>query len=902
MRRTLLGGSNTVTVTFSQAAAYPDVRILEYTDVNAVDVTAGASGNSGSANSGVGDNNGGQRVNLRSRHGGDDYRHGGKRIHVASDHLAGRRYCGRQSSDNGREQQRDGDAHIVRTVGYADGDLCGDIGSAADGNSRESEQRYHGRRYGGDDHRNELCCGSDGHVWKLFGNQCGRGKRNADHGDNAGRECGSGDGDGEQSRWAERWFGGGVHLHCAADGDERSRRALGPVAGGTAVTITGTNFASGATVTFGGTAATSVIVTNSTTITATTPAHAAGAVAVTVTNSNGLSGTPGRRIHVHWPPTVTRVSPSSGSTAGGTAVTITGTNFAVGATVTFGTSAASNVVVVSATTNHSDDPGGECGSGDRDGDQCFLAERKSGKRVYLHSDTDSNERIAKHRTGVRRYGGNDHRNELCSGSDGDLRRDRCDQCGGDKPHDDHGDYTGWGWSGNGNGYSERPERKPWPMVSPTAEVCPLLLAGLTAGAGSGPTVAAVQSYINSTFLTTHTTAAFNSTGGDSVILFASSHFEVTFTPTDNFGNTWISIAGPTTTALGFDLGSQMWYAPHPIVGAGHTITMNLSQSMPLVMSVFVVKGSNTSSPIDAISLIGSDNGTQSVNVVSPTVTTVGSNDLLIGFTKVSAGATFQPGTGFTQQAGASSNFLDAESGLAVAPGTYAATFTIDSAQTWQSAVVAVSNNPNQTTLSWTASTEIGGTISQYLVERCSGTGCTSFTQVGTTTSTSYNDTGLTGSTSYSYRVRAQDTNGIDGPYSSVVSLTTPPANPSLPGNLTATSPSNTAIDLSWTASTETGGTISDYLVERCLGASCTNFVQIGTSSSTIYLDSGLTTGNTYNYRVRAADVKSNVGPYSNVASAIPETPDTQPPTAPSNLTATPGEFEPDQSGLDGVDR
>ena len=53
----IVGGSNTVTVTFSQAAAYPDVRILEYKGVNAVDVTAGASGSSGSASSGSGDDN-----------------------------------------------------------------------------------------------------------------------------------------------------------------------------------------------------------------------------------------------------------------------------------------------------------------------------------------------------------------------------------------------------------------------------------------------------------------------------------------------------------------------------------------------------------------------------------------------------------------------------------------------------------------------------------------------------------------------------------------------------------------------------------------------------------------------------------------------------------------------------
>ena len=44
-------------------------------------------------------------------------------------------------------------------------------------------------------------------------------------------------------------------------------------------------------------------------------------------------------------PFVTSVSPSNGPVAGGTAVTITGTNFAAGATVKFGATAATNVVV-----------------------------------------------------------------------------------------------------------------------------------------------------------------------------------------------------------------------------------------------------------------------------------------------------------------------------------------------------------------------------------------------------------------------------------------------------------------------------------------------------------------------------------------------------------------------------
>lgn len=57
----------------------------------------------------------------------------------------------------------------------------------------------------------------------------------------------------------------------------------GSTAGGDAVTITGTNFRAGATVTFGGVAATVGVIT-STTIAVTTPAHSIGAVDVVVTN------------------------------------------------------------------------------------------------------------------------------------------------------------------------------------------------------------------------------------------------------------------------------------------------------------------------------------------------------------------------------------------------------------------------------------------------------------------------------------------------------------------------------------------------------------------------------------------------------------------------------------------
>jgi len=64
----------------------------------------------------------------------------------------------------------------------------------------------------------------------------------------------------------------------------------GTISGGTPVVISGSGFLTGAAVTFGGNSAISVVVLNSTTITAVTPAGPTGKVSVSVTNPGGLPG------------------------------------------------------------------------------------------------------------------------------------------------------------------------------------------------------------------------------------------------------------------------------------------------------------------------------------------------------------------------------------------------------------------------------------------------------------------------------------------------------------------------------------------------------------------------------------------------------------------------------------
>jgi hypothetical protein len=124
----------------------------------------------------------------------------------------------------------------------------------------------------------------------------------------------------------------------------------GGTSGGTSVTITGSGFFSGAVVNFteetGGVpvsgnvvvAATSTAINSGTSITATTPAITAGATYfVTVTTPGGTTAYGSSEVFTFVPPvpTITNLSAISGPPAGGTGLTVSGTGFVAGATVSF---------------------------------------------------------------------------------------------------------------------------------------------------------------------------------------------------------------------------------------------------------------------------------------------------------------------------------------------------------------------------------------------------------------------------------------------------------------------------------------------------------------------------------------------------------------------------------------
>lgn len=126
--------------------------------------------------------------------------------------------------------------------------------------------------------------------------------------------------------------------------------AIGASTGGTPVTITGTNFTGTTGVTFGGVAATSVVASSDTTITCVAPAHAVGTAVITVTSPGGSGSLLASQWTYAVQPVPRTVSPQFSFIAGGSTMTIGGSGFQNGCTVTIDGTPATGVVFIDA--NH----------------------------------------------------------------------------------------------------------------------------------------------------------------------------------------------------------------------------------------------------------------------------------------------------------------------------------------------------------------------------------------------------------------------------------------------------------------------------------------------------------------------------------------------------------------------
>ncbi len=222
---------------------------------------------------------------------------------------------------------------------------------------------------------------------------------------------------------------------------------------------------------------------------------------------------------------------------------------------------------------------------------------------------------------------------------------------------------------------------------------------------------------------------------------------------------------------------------------------------------------------------------------------------------------------------------DANGGSGYADVNFSADPSTDNqAPTAPSNLVSTNQTTNSISLSWGASTDNVGVTGYDIYQ-----GNTLVGSVNGTTTT-FTLSNLTINTSYSFTVKAKDAaNNISGASNQLtISTLADTQAPSIPANLISPNQTNTSVSLSWTASTDNVG-VTEYDIFQ-------GSTQVGTvnGTTTSFLVSALTINTPYVFTVAAKDAAGNMSSKS-AALNISTTnivPDTQAPTAPSNLTST----------------
>ena len=223
----------------------------------------------------------------------------------------------------------------------------------------------------------------------------------------------------------------------------------------------------------------------------------------------------------------------------------------------------------------------------------------------------------------------------------------------------------------------------------------ILLAVPSFAQTATPAVVSSRGYINGTPQTAHTSAAFNSLGASTLVAFVSSHPSWNGNPvsisglSDNQGNTWNVLTGPTTwVGNTFTLLSAIYYVNAPVTSATQTLTVNLTNPAPLVLHVFAVSGSDITGPPIYSAITDPGVGQTSADVRTAPIA-VPADTLLLGWVKNELNATATALDGYTLDAAQSTSFLWAESQTPFAADSYTGHFQYDSAIGWQTAIVGL---------------------------------------------------------------------------------------------------------------------------------------------------------------------------------------------------------------------
>lgn len=166
-------------------------------------------------------------------------------------------------------------------------------------------------------------------------------------------------------------------------------------------------------------------------------------------------------------------------------------------------------------------------------------------------------------------------------------------------------------------------------------------------------------------------------------------------------------------------------------------------------------------------------------------------------------------------------------------------------------LIATNDGASRITLNWLPADDPETGVTSYNIFRGG-------TQIGTSSTTSFIDTGRTPGVTYAYRVSAVNGVGLEGTASTPATSHSIPIDstvPSAPTNIVATDNGISQITLSWNAATDAQSGIASYKIFR-------DGVEVGTSSTTSFVDAGRTPEVDYSYTVAAVNGQNLTGPIS----------------------------------------
>jgi parallel beta-helix repeat protein len=182
-----------------------------------------------------------------------------------------------------------------------------------------------------------------------------------------------------------------------------------------------------------------------------------------------------------------------------------------------------------------------------------------------------------------------------------------------------------------------------------------------------------------------------------------------------------------------------------------------------------------------------------------------------------------------------------------------------------------SSTQSSVTLSWNPSTDNVGVVGYGAYQ--------SAVPVGHTAQLNFTFTGLSCGTSSAFGIDAYDAAGNRSAQASVIASTSPCPDmqaPSQPTGLALTSRTTSSLSFTWAASTDNIGVVG-YGVY-------TAGTRVGTASSAMYTVTGLACGTSHTIGVDAYDAAGNRSTQAIVTMATSPCPDTQSPSAPTNLS------------------